>query len=104
MYTKQEHFEAINEEINEIIEECKQSFQRCKLYGLEVDESPYMRVDNMRYAKVNWTDMRADQLDTMSVEMQDKLIALQNAINSIQALAYKRHELENIDDYEHCDN
>lgn len=104
MYTKQEHINAINEEIKEIIAECKQDFQKCKTYGLEINEAPYTQVGVMQYASVHWTNMSADQLDVMSVELQDMLTALQGAINSVQALAYKRHELENIDEYEHSDD
>ena len=104
MYTKQEHINAVNEEIKEITAECKQNFQKCKIYNLEIDEAPYAKVGAMQYAPVNWTDMSADQLDTMAVELQDMLTALQGAIDSIQALAYKRHELEDIDEYEHADD
>ena len=104
MYTKQEHINAIAEEIKEITEECKQSFTKCKTYGFEIDETPYAKVGAMQYAPVNWTDMSADQLDTMAVELQDMLTALQGAINSVQALAYKRHELEDIDEYEYIDD
>ena len=104
MYTKQEHINAITEEIKEITEECKQNFKNCKTYGFEIDEAPYAKVGAMQYAPVHWVDMNADQLDTMAVELQDMLTALQGAINSVQALAYKRHELEKIDEYEHIDD
>ena len=104
MYTKQEHINAVNEEIKEIVAECKQNFQKCKTYGLEIEETSYVKVDTMHYARIHWADMDADQLDVMSVELQDMLTALQGAINSIQALAYKRHELEDIDEYEHADD
>ena len=104
MYTKQEHISAVNEEIKEIVAECKQNFHNCKIYGLEIDEAPYAKVGAMQYAPVHWADMSADQLDTMAVELQDMLTALQGAIDSIQALAHKRHELEEIDEYEHADD